>query len=230
MKKTLCILLAVLLCLGFPLSVKAAELTSCGITADSVTGSPGETVTVPIRITDNSGFTNFAVKLDYDRDHLILQSIETGAGETPYLCGEQVSVNIQWENEAQKTFGYVVAACTEAVKGNGILFSATFEIATDFVGEAQVTPSVHYIRNNEAVFAVFEEITATVTPGTVTSVLVGDVNGDIVVEYNDVILAYKAYLGQLQLSAEQMAVVDSNRNGTVEASEYEAIYQIYIGG
>ena len=106
----------------------------------------------------------------------------------------------------------------------------TFEIAADFVGEAQVTPVVQYIRNNEAVFSIFEQIHAAVTAGAVTSVLVGDVNGDGIIEYNDVMLAYKAFLGEAELTEAQMAVVDANRSGTIEEAEYQAIYQIYIGG
>ena len=229
MKKFIAVTLAVLLSLALPLGVMAAELTSCTVTADSVAGEPGETVTVAVKIADNPGFTNFAIALDYDREHLILKSIETQNGDDPYLCGSNVSINKTWD-ENEKEYGFVVSASADPVKENGILFTVTFEIAADFVGEAQVTPAVKYIRNNEAVFSIFEEIHATVTSGTVTSVLVGDVNGDGIIEYNDVMLAYKAFLGEAELTPEQMAVVDNNRNGTVEEAEYQAIYQIYIGG
>ena len=229
MKKFIAVTLAVLLSLALPLSVLAAELTSCTVTADSVAGEPGETVTVAVKIADNPGFTNFAIALDYDREHLILKSIETQNGDDPYLCGSNVSINKTWD-ENEKEYGFVVSASADPVKENGILFTVTFEIAADFVGEAQVTPVVQYIRNNEAVFSIFEEIHATVTAGMITSVLVGDVNGDGIIEYNDVMMAYKAFLGETELTAEQMAVVDTNRNGTVEEAEYQAIYQIYIGG
>lgn len=229
MKKFIAVTLAVLLSLALPLGVMAAELTSCTVTADSVAGEPGETVTVAVKIADNPGFTNFAIALDYDREHLILKSIETQNGDDPYLCGSNVSINKTWD-ENEKEYGFVVSASADPVKENGILFTVTFEIAADFVGEAQVTPVVQYIRNNEAVFSIFEEIHATVTAGMITSVLVGDVNGDGIIEYNDVMMAYKAFLGETELTAEQMAVVDTNRNGTVEEAEYQAIYQIYIGG
>ena len=229
MKKFIAVTLAVLLSLALPLGVMAAELTSCTFTADSVAGEPGETVTVAVKIADNPGFTNFAIALDYDREHLILKSIETQNGDDPYLCGSNVSINKTWD-ENEKEYGFVVSASADPVKENGILFTVTFEIAADFVGEAQVTPVVQYIRNNEAVFSIFEEIHATVTAGMITSVLVGDVNGDGIIEYNDVMMAYKAFLGETELTAEQMAVVDTNRNGTVEEAEYQAIYQIYIGG
>ena len=229
MKKIIGILLAVLLSLVLPLSVLATELTSCTVTAESAAGAPGEEVTVEVRIGDNSGFTNFAVALDYDREHLTLKRINTKDGSTPYLCGSNVSINEVWDTE-EKRYGFVVSASADPVKENGILFTVTFEIAADFVGEAQVTPVVQYIRNNEAVFAIFEEINATITTGTVTSVLVGDVNGDGIIEYNDVMLAYKAFLGEAELTQEQMAVVDTDRSGTIEEAEYQAIYQIYIGG
>ena len=229
MKKIIGILLAVLLSLVLPLSVLATELTSCTVAAESVAGAPGEEVTVEVRIGDDPGFTNFAIALDHDREHLTLKSINTTDGNTPYLCGSNVSINEVWDEE-EKEYGFVVSASADPVKENGILFTVTFEIAADFVGEAQVTPVVQYIRNNEAAFSIFEEINATITAGMVTSVLVGDVNGDGIIEYNDVMLAYKAFLGEAELTQEQMAVVDTNRNGTVEEAEYQAIYQIYIGG
>ena len=48
--------------------------------------------------------------------------------------------------------------------------------------------------------------------------------------HNDVMLAYKAFLGEAELTEAQMAVVDTDRSGTIEEAEYQAIYQIYIGG
>ena len=229
MKKIIAVTLAVLISLAIPLTVMASELTNCTVLVDSVAGEPGETVTVAVKIADNPGFTNFAIALDYDREHLTLKSIETKNGATSYLCGSNVSINKTWD-ENEKEYGYVVSASADPVKENGILFTVTFEIADDFVGEAQVTPVVKYIRNNEAVFSIFEEIHATAMAGTVTSVLVGDVNGDGIIEYNDVMMAYKAFLGKVELTPEQMTVVDTNQNGIVEEAEYQAIYQIYIGG
>lgn len=229
MKKSIGILLVVLLSLTLTLTVMAVELTNCTVNAETVSGAPGETVTVEIQIAENPGFTNFAIALDYDREHLTLKSIETEDGNAPYLCGSNVSINKTWDEE-EKEYGFVVSASADPVKGNGTLFAVTFEIAADFVGEAQVTPMVQYIRNNEALFSVFEEIDAEATSGAVLSVLEGDVNGDGIIEYDDVMLAYKAFLGEAELTAEQMAAVDANGNGTVEETEYQAIYQIYIGG
>jgi hypothetical protein len=60
--------------------------------------------------------------------------------------------------------------------------------------------------------------------------LAGDVTSDGKIEYNDVMLAYKAFLKEADLTASQLAAVDTNRNGTVEEAEYRAVYTIYIGG
>ena len=163
MKKIIGIMLATLLGLVFPLTVLATELTDCVVTAGSAVGSPGETVTVEVRIADNPGFTNFAIALDYDREHLILKNINTMEGDTPYLHGSDVSINKTWDEE-EKTYGFVVSASADPVRANGTLFSVTFEIAPEFIGEAEVTPVVQYIRNNEAVFSVFEEIRAVCLP------------------------------------------------------------------
>ena len=208
-------LLAAALCLALPLGALASELTGCTVTADAVAGAPGETVTVAVRIGDNPGFTNFSVSLDYDREALTLTGIEAVTG------GGQWAVN---QGEA-----LVVFAAADPVEEDGILFTATFRVSEGFSGETRVTPAVGYIRNNGAVFSLFEEIRADIIPGAVTCAMAGDVSGDGIVEYNDVMLAYKAFLGQA-LSPEQMAAVDRNGNGTVEEEEYQAIYQIYMGG
>ena len=229
MKKTISLVLAVLFCLSVPLTAMAAELTGCVITVDSAAGSPGDTVTVAVRISENPGFTNFAMGLDYDREKLTLISLNVADGETPYLCGTRTAVNPTWA-DGDSELGYLVAAFSDPVKENGILFTATFELAPGFAGTAEVSPRVLYVRNNEALFSVFEEISATVTVGTIAAVNPGDLTGDGKLDYNDVMLANKAYLGEAELTLAQLAVVDTNGNGTLEEQEFTALYQTYIGG
>ena len=212
MKKRIAILLAALMVVAIPVTV-AAEMTTCTVTADSVAALSGQTVTVAIRIEDNPGFTNYAIVLDFDRKNMTLKSIEGPVDS---------AVNAE--------SGLVVSASADPVKDDCTLFTATFEIAEDFEGPGAVTPQVQYIRNNEAVFSIFEEIHAAIRLGTINCITLGDVNGDGVVEYNDVMLAYKAFLGEAELTPEQLAAVDVSGNGTVEEAEYQAIYQIYIGG
>ena len=215
MKKVIAILLAAAVTLAVSFTAAAVEMTTCTVMTEDAYGAPGKTVTVAVHIGDNPGYTNFAVSLKYDREYLTLKSIAAANAD-------QFSAN--------NATGYLVCANTDPVKENGELFTATFEIAEGFTGTLVIQPTVHYIRNNEAVFSIFENIHPTVTGGQIISVLPGDLTGDGIVEYDDVMTAYRAFVGEAELTAEQMAVVDSNANGQVDEAEFEAIYRIYIGG
>lgn len=227
MRKIIGIFVAMLMAVSLPLAIYAVGSKTCTVFAESVVTGAGDTVTVAVRIADNPGFTNFSIALEYDPAILTLESIQTSDERGPFLCGQFVSVDTRF---AGGLGGCVVAACAETVEGDGILFTATFAVADGANMATAITPHVNYIRNNQAVGGIFEDIHATAQAGTVTIVTPGDLNGDGLVEYDDVMLAYRAYLGVLELSQVQMAMVDENGNGTVEESEYLAIYGIYIGG
>lgn len=230
MKKVISILLSLLYLLGVPMFAFAEEITSCSICADSVPTPPGEQITVPIRITENQGFTNFAISLEYDPEKLELISIHTTDGQNPYLCGTMVSTNIGLKNADGESCGYIVSAAENAVSGDGILFTATFRVSQDFADAAAVTPVVHYVRNNAAVFSIFEAITASVTSGTITAIVSGDVTGDGMVEYDDVMKVYKASLGEVSLTEEEKLLADINGDHTIDNLDVEEIYRIYTGG
>ena len=84
MKKIISIVLAVALIFVLAVTAMAAEIAECTVSVDSVPAA-GKTVTVPVRITGNRGFTNFGIALDYDREQLELLSIQTAAGDL-WLC------------------------------------------------------------------------------------------------------------------------------------------------
>ena len=225
MKRYTMILVAALLALSLLLPAVAQELAGCKVAVDPAATVSGGTVTVPVRIGENSGFTNLALTLEYDREKLTLVSI-LPAQDRQFLFG----ANTEWTDPEGKALGFVTCASAAAVKEDGVLFELTFQVAADAVGTLEVTPLVRYARNNEAAFAVFEELRAETVPGVITVFLPGDVNGDGTVEYDDVMLAYRAYLGEAELTAAQLAVADRDGSGAVEEPEYQQIYQIYLGG
>lgn len=230
MKKVISILLSLMYLLGVPMFAFAEEITTCSISVDSIPTPPGEQITVPIRIIGNRGFTNFAISLEYDPEKLELISINTTDDQSPYLCGAMVSTNINWKNAEGKTCGYIVSASENAVSGDGILFTVTFRVSQDFEDYTTVSPVVHYVRNNAAIFSIFEEITASVTSGTITAILAGDVTGDGMVEYDDVMKVYKASLGEVSLTAEEKLLADINGDQIIDNLDVEEIYRIYTGG
>lgn len=231
MKKIAMILLALLLVLGIPLTVAAEEQTTCRIEADSVTAKPGDTVTVPIRISDNPGFTNFAIRLNYDRENLTLLRLETKDGENAYLCGTHVSTNPAWTDadDQTTTYGYIVCAHKEAVKEDGVLFTAVFQVNDTIEKSATLTPQVQYIRNQTAQIALFETIQAETQPGTVSTTLTGDVNFDGRVTPADALKVYKASIGGLELNDLQKSVADVNSDGKITPSDALKIYKIGLG-
>lgn len=230
MKKVISILLSLLYLLGVPMFAFAEEITTCSISVDSVPTPPGEQITVPVRITENQGFTNFAISLEYDPEKLELISINTTDDQNPYLCGPQVSTNMDWKNAEGKSCGYIVSASENAVSSDGILFTATFRVSQNFDDYTTVTPVVHYVRNNSAVFSIFEGITASVTSGTITAIVAGDVTGDGMVEYDDVMLVYKALTDDSLLTEEQKKLADINGDNVFNETDLNEIYRIYTGG
>ncbi|MBQ8830147.1 MAG: hypothetical protein IJ017_00940 [Oscillospiraceae bacterium] len=229
MKKIIITVLSIALIIV--LGATAYASATCSVSADTVTATAGQQVTVPVRIADNTGFTNFAVILDYDRTALELVSINTASGEESYLCGELVSVNTVWENGEGETFGYITCALSEKCSEDGILFTATFNVKSGFSGTASVTPSISYIRNNAAVFSVFEEITANVHAGSVNvekaeiTVRIGDVNGDGKINAVDAALTYKYVNNKTALTEEQLLAADVNGDGKVNAVDAALIYK-----
>ena len=230
MKKITSVILAIALIFALAVTAMAAEIADCTVSADSVSATAGGTVTVPIRISGNRGFTNFGIALDYDREQLELLSIQTAEGETPYLCGTTVAVNTQWTGADEKTFGYVTAALEEAAAEDGILFTATFHVSEDFSGTAAVQPVVQYMRSNQRLLSVFDAIPVTAVSGTVSTVLVGDYDRNGTVNALDVMGLYRAVISGTDFSEEDLDRLDVNKDGMVNALDIMAIYAIVSGG
>lgn len=230
MKKITSVILAIALIFALAVTAMAAEIAECTVSADSVPAAAGGTVTVPIRISGNRGFTNFGIALDYDREQLELLSIQTAEGETPYLCGGTAAVNTRWTGADEKTFGYVTAALEEAAAEDGVLFTATFHVSEDFSGTAAVQPVVQYMRSNKRLLSVFDAIPVTAVSGTVSTVLTGDYNQDGQVDVFDAMGLYGAVSDGTDFPEDDYSRLDVNQDGGVDMFDVMAIYAIVSGG
>lgn len=230
MKKITSVILAIALIFALAVTAMAAEIADCTVSADSVSAAAGGTVTVPVRISGNRGFTNFGIALDYDREQLELLSIRTSEGETPYLCGTTSAVNTQWTGTDGKTFGYVTAALEEAATEDGILFTATFRLSEDFSGTAAVQPVVQYMRSNKRLLSVFDAIPVTAVSGTVSTVLAGDYDRNGHVDVFDALGLFAAVSGGTDFSEDDYSRLDVNRDGMIDVFDVMAIYAIVSGG
>ncbi|MBQ4040187.1 MAG: hypothetical protein IJC91_03530 [Oscillospiraceae bacterium] len=234
MKKIIVLVLSIALVLG--IGVTAIAAANCSVTAESVEAVAGQSITIPIVISGNSGFTNFCIMIDYDREALELTSINSANGENTYLCGDLVGTNTAYEDEDGNTFGFINCALTEKCSENGTLFTVTFKVADDFTGSAEVKPVVTYIRNNAAVFSAFEEITAAVTNGAVTvqdfdvpDVVYGDVNGDGSVDISDVQLLFEYVLGITSINDGQITAGNVNGDSATDISDVQRLFEYVLG-
>ena len=230
MKKITSIALAVMLIFALAVTAMAAEIADCTVSADSVWTAAGQTVTVPVRVLGNPGFTNFGIALDYDREQLELVSIQTAQGETPYLCGATASVNTQWKDADEKTYGYVAAASAQAVSGDGILFTATFRVGGAFSGTASVRPVVRYMRSNQRLLSAFDAIPVGSVSGTVSTILVGDFDQNGCVDVFDVMGLYNAVRDDQSFTEDDMLRLDVNQDDIIDVFDVMTIYTEVMGG
>lgn len=212
---------ALLLCL--PMTARATE--NATLSADTVTASAGGTVTVPVRLEGNPGFTNFAVSLEYDKEQLTLVSLNTQSEEgNTYLCGSLTAGNPEWGTEEDESGGYLTGASGEVITGDGILFTATFRLAADFSGTATVKPVVHYLRNGgEAGFA---DVTVTAKAGSISNYIPGDVNDDGEVTLVDAMMTYNASIGIIKENDR----MDIDQDGEITLMDAMTIYNLSLGG
>lgn len=236
-KRILSVLVSLLLFATFPAVEAGAETSAgagqCKITAGSANTIPGREITVPVTVEGNPGFHNLAVALEYDRSKLELKSIQTGEGKKQYLCGTvENRTNIRWKTGENGTAGFLVAASPRSVTGDGILFTATFLTKADFTDTSAVQPKVLYMRSNAEGKTEFRSVSVREEPGTVSAILAGDVNGDGVVEYDDVMAAYRVSQTEEKKfpEADRMLVADLVTDGVIDGKDVTAIYTIYTGG
>lgn len=100
---------------------------------DTVSGTVGSTVEVPLRISENPGVIATRLSVSYDADTLTLVGVEDGGILGEYTFGKELSANpyvLMWEN----------GLATEDYTASGILATLTFRIHDDAVaGTAAVS-------------------------------------------------------------------------------------------
>lgn len=237
MKKITSIFAAIILIACMTITA-SAEVLACTVVAQPAEAAASEQITVPVTISSNNGFTNFGIALDYDREQMQLVSINTNDGDTVYLCGDNVSVNTDWQDENGNTYGYIAMASDTEITSDGYLFTVTFNMSENFSNTATVTPIVKYMRNNTAVFSVFENIEVSAQSGSITlktgsempETVYGDLNGDGELTYKEVLTTLAAFRGKASLNETQMVSADIDSDGELEYKEVLTILKNFRAG
>lgn len=211
MRKMIKAILIGTLIFSMGISVNAEENKECTVTVDSVYATEGKTITMPVKISENPGFTNIAIAVDYDKDSLELISLNTNDDMSSYLCGSLVSKNNAWTDK-DGIYAYLNGAMAEAVSEDGILFTVTFKTKEEFITDAAVRPVVQYIRNYDVDTAVFEEVEVVESAGKVMYVKEGDFSGDGEFNAFDLMDVVVAFNQKMELSDKQKAALNIEDN------------------
>lgn len=227
MKKLWITALTALLILSVPLTAAALE-DRCTVSADTAAALAGDTVTVPVRITGNPGFTNFAAAVRYDSSALRLEKISTaGSEEEPFLCPEAAAVNLAYTaREGDAPCGYVNGASAEPVTGDGILFTVTFSVLKEVSGRETVDLELQYLRCGDAVSSAFASLTAEAADGAVEIAVKGDADADGSITAQDAALVYRHVNEALPLTQVQNLASDVNADGITDTTDAALIYRV----
>lgn len=129
--------------------------TEAGITVGSADAKPGDTVTIPVKMTDCPAFASLQATLTYDTTAMTLTELN--------------NVNVQ-NGTLNPATGIVVGAASNNYTIDGTMFNAVFQIKDDAaLGEYAVGLDVEYVSDVDD-----KDLDVNVTAGTVTVAQVTD--------------------------------------------------------
>ena len=198
---------------------------TCGLTVEGATvllptlsARPGDTVTVPVTLTNNPGLITAKITLTFDDTRLQLVSAEDTGLLAGGVFGDTMAspYALTWEKGDQ------TADNTE----NGILANLTFKVLADAAtGTAALTAEVSDTGNTA-----MESVALTVTDGAVnvTDYFPGDVNSDGVVELMDVTVLRRFIAGWSGVTVDE-AAADLSGDGMIGLDD-AVILRRYLAG
>ena len=180
------------------------KITGASVLLPTLSARPGDTVTVPVILTNNPGLITAKITLNFDDTRLQLMSAEdTGLLPGGVFGNTMASPYVlTWEKGDQ----------TEDNTENGILANLTFKVLEGAaVGTAALTAEVSDTGNTA-----MESVALSVTDGAVnvTDYFPGDVNSDGAVELLDVTVLRRFIAGWSGVTLDQ-AAADVNGDGEI---------------
>lgn len=153
MKRTLAIILAVVLCFQF--FGMEAVAAGAGISLSSAEGLPGKRISVNVTITGNTGLAYLKIKVAYDSSALtLISAVNTGLLGGTFTTSKTTDVNpyvLQW-------------MAAENSVGDGVIATLTFEISeTAEAGNQTISLTVEECYDEE-----FNDVVLTPSDGIVT--------------------------------------------------------------
>lgn len=161
-------LMSILLSFALLLSLSTVAIAADGltITVSNQEVMAGKSVTVPVHVSNNTGFTNFDLKVSYDSSIMTLKTVQKSNTLAAYMNLFDGNVSTGIISGAGVTDEYKEENESTSITENGILFKLKFEVSsTAKAGNYSVGLSVSdggAFRNEE------NAISPTFVPGTIT--------------------------------------------------------------
>ncbi len=185
-----------------------------------VTAAPGETITVPITVTDATGISGADIVVTYDGDVLTVDEVKT----TALSSGMILAANTDTPGEVA-----ISMASVEAITGgSGSLADIVFTVSASAKAGAVIPLS---FKQAELYSELGDSLPVDTQDGRITirSCVKGDVNGDGEIKANDAILALRISAGLMTPTPQQECAADVNSDGRVRSNDAIMILRMVTG-
>lgn len=152
MKKTLCVIIAIVIGLSSMAIVSFGAVPNITMVADKTSVNKGDTVTVTVKVADNSGLCSAILDLVYDNDFFKLLSMES-----VYAFTSEDSGFVTTNKDYAVGRGRYTIAFMEELEDEAVLFTARFEVKK-LGGKISLEASEVYMSDN-----ILQEVTGSVS-------------------------------------------------------------------
>ena len=201
--------------LFLPLCALNVFASGAELTAASVEAAPGETVTVPVAVSNNPGFSYLKLRFTYDSEKLLFVGAENGTVSADAFTVSEGALSWDTGKDAE---------------ADGTLVKLLFSVKEDAVGAAEVALTVTDCFDYDE-----QPVRFTVNNGAVVirtgRRLKGDVDGNGTVEAADARLALRASVGLESFDGdpERFRAADADGDGVIMASDARLILRAGVG-
>lgn len=211
---------------GLTLTVTNSKAKTFTIATDNVSGNA--TISIPVRVTANSGFSKLTLTASFDNQKLFFDSVTVSND----IKGK-VTQGAYTYTSGGGTVSVPFTATTD-ITGTGTLFYMNFKVlnqssaAAAGTNSTSVTVGTEEVTNTKGEFFVLNSAVSTVFITEETHVT-GDVNGDNQINLVDALYVIRYYNKTMSLASVELTAADVDKNGTVNLVDALRIMQYYNG-
>lgn len=201
-------------------TVRVKPVNAAEIFVKNVNAEPGETIEVPICISDNNGIASVRMKVSYDPDILT----PTGVEEGNVSEGAQVNGNIGQVGEY-----YILWSNAKDMTGDGTLVNVVFTVS-ERVSAGQFSEISLSYEEGDICNEAHDDLSPKVKLGMIVikDILLGDVYEDEKLNSHDILLLQQYMTELTEFSRHQMKLGDIDKDGDVTMKDVVALAKMLI--